>query len=42
MMSVHMPRDLIGPAFMEDVVADIRRSYTGDLRLAHDGMRIDL
>ena len=42
MMSVHMPRDLIGPAFMEDVVADIRRSYPGDLRLAHDGMRIDL
>ena len=42
MLSVHMPRDLIGPGFMEDVVADIRRNYTGELRLAHDGMRIDL
>ena len=42
MLSVHMPRDLIGPGFMEDVVADIRRNYTGELRLAQDGMRIDL
>ena len=42
MLSVHMPRDLIGPGFMEDVVADIRKTYRGELRLARDGMRIDL
>ncbi len=42
MMSVHMPREMIGPDLMEHVVADIRRSYKGELRLAHDGMRIDL
>ena len=42
MMSVHMPRELIGPGLMEDVVADIRKTYGGELRLAHDGMRIDL
>ena len=28
--------------FMEDVVADIRRTYRGSLRIAHDLMRIDL
>jgi ribonuclease Z len=37
-----MPIDLVGPQFMEDVVADIRRTYTGPLRIAHDLMRIDL
>lgn len=42
MMSVHMPRELIGPGLMDDVAADIRKTYTGELRLARDGMRIDL
>ena len=42
MMSVHMPREIIGPDLMDDVAADIRKSYTGDLRLAVDGMRIYL
>ncbi len=42
MLSVHMPVDMIGPAAMDEVVTDIRRNYKGDLRLAHDGMRIDL
>lgn len=38
----HMPIDMVGPDFMESVVRDIRRSYTGPLQLAHDLMRIDL
>ncbi|MEO8858164.1 MAG: MBL fold metallo-hydrolase [Burkholderiaceae bacterium] len=38
----HMPIHLVGPDFMENVVSDIRRNYQGPLRLAHDGMRIDL
>lgn len=38
----HMPIHLVGPGFMESVVADIRRHYQGPLRLAHDLMRIDL
>ena len=42
MMSVHMPRDMIGPQAMEDVITNIRQSYKGELRIAHDGMRIDL
>jgi ribonuclease Z len=41
-LAKHMPIDLVGPQFMEDVVADIRRTYTGPLRIAHDLMRIDL
>jgi ribonuclease Z len=41
-LAKHMPADLIGPQFMEDVVADIRRTYRGPLRIAHDLMRIDL
>lgn len=38
----HMPIDMVGPGFMESVVTDIRKHYTGPLRLAHDLMRIDL
>jgi len=38
----HMPIEMVGPGFMESVVADIRKSYHGPLRLAHDLMRIDL
>jgi ribonuclease Z len=38
----HMPIELVGPHFMEDVVLDIRKSYRGPLYLAHDLMRIDL
>jgi ribonuclease Z len=38
----HMPIELVGPQFMEDVVTDIRRTYKGPLRIAHDLMRIDL
>src|SRR5262245_12857941 len=38
----HMPIELVGPHFMEDVVADIRQSYKGPLRIASDLMRIDL
>jgi ribonuclease Z len=42
MMSAHMPVELIGPGFMEDVVAGIRERWKGELRLAHDLMRIDV
>jgi ribonuclease Z len=38
----HMPIELVGPQFMEDVVVDIRKTYKGPLRIAHDLMRIDL
>jgi len=41
-LAKHMPIELVGPEFMEDVVADIRRTYKGPLRMAHDLMRIDL
>ena len=41
-LAKHMPIDLVGPEFMEDVVTDIRRAYKGPLRIASDLMRIDL
>ena len=41
-MSVHMPKDIIGPALLNEVAKDIRATYKGELRLAHDNMRIDL
>lgn len=41
-LAKHMPIELVGPEFMEDVVTDIRRTYKGPLRIAHDLMRIDL
>lgn len=42
MMKAHMPVELMGPGFMEDVVTDIRKNWKGELRIAHDLMRIDL
>lgn len=41
-MGVHMPIDLIGPQRLDEVAADISATYKGDMRLAHDLMRIDL
>ncbi|MBT6208472.1 MAG: MBL fold metallo-hydrolase [Woeseia sp.] len=41
-MSPHMPVEIMGPALLDEVAADIQRTYKGDLRLAHDQMRIDL
>ena len=41
-LSVHMPVDIVGPELMEEVLTDIRKGYPGELRLAHDLMRIDL
>ncbi|HUZ72812.1 MAG TPA: MBL fold metallo-hydrolase [Stellaceae bacterium] len=41
-LAAHMPLELVGPEFMEDVVTDIRRSYAGPLHVARDLMRIDL
>lgn len=40
--SKHLPVELMGPHLMDEVVADIRKNYSGPLRLAHDLMRIDL
>ena len=42
LMSNHMPSEIIGPHLMDEVVSDIRKHYDGELRLAHDLMRIDL
>ena len=41
-MSVHMPREIMGPHQLDLVARDIKENYTGELRLAHDLMRIDL
>ena len=41
-MGVHMPKELIGPALLDEVAADIKKTYNGELRLAHDNMRIDI
>ena len=41
-LAKHMPIELVGPAFMESVVRDIRKHYFGPLAMAHDLMRIDL
>ena len=39
----HMPVEMIGrPGNMDQVVADIRSTYSGPLSIAHDLMRIDL
>jgi len=40
-MSKHMPVELMGPELMEEMVADIRKNWSGELRMAHDLMRID-
>ncbi len=42
LMSKHMPGDLMGTAMTKEKIADIRKNGTGDLRMAHDLMRIDL
>jgi ribonuclease Z len=41
-LAQHMPIELVGPAFMESVVRDIRKHYSGPLAMARDLMRIDL
>jgi len=41
-MGVHMPKEMMGPALLDEVAADIKATYTGELRLAHDNMRIDI
>jgi ribonuclease Z len=41
-LAKHMPIELVGPHFREDVVSDIRLSYKGPLCIAHDLMRIDV
>ncbi|WP_175891046.1 MBL fold metallo-hydrolase [Burkholderia cepacia] len=38
----HLPVEQMGPHLMDEIVTDIRKNYTGPLRLAHDLMRIDL
>jgi ribonuclease Z len=41
-LAKHMPIELVGPEFMESVVRDIRKHYSGPLAMARDLMRIDL
>jgi ribonuclease Z len=38
----HLPVELMGPHQIDAFVTDIRRTYQGPLRIAHDLMRIDL
>lgn len=38
----HLPIELMGPHLLDEVVLDIRKNYSGTLRLAQDLMRIDL
>lgn len=38
----HLPVELMGPHLLDEVATDIRKNYSGPLRLAHDLMRIDL
>lgn len=38
----HLPVELMGPHMLDEVATDIRKHYSGELRLAHDLMRIDL
>jgi len=39
-LAIHMPAEMIGPELMEEEATDIMKHYHGDLRLAHDLMRI--
>lgn len=41
-LAKHMPLELVGPEFMEEVVIDIRKTYKGPLQIARDLMRIDV
>ena len=41
-LASHMPIELVGPDFMEDVVDGIRTTYRGPLHIAKDLLRIDL
>jgi ribonuclease Z len=40
--SSHMPIEHMGTDIIDQMVADIRANWDGPLRMAHDGMRIDL
>lgn len=41
-LATHMPIEMVGPELLEEMVADIRETYTGPLHLAQDLMRLDL
>ena len=41
-LAPHMPLDIVGPDLEDEIVVDIRKNYGGELRLAHDLMRVDL
>ena len=41
-MSVHMPQEIMGPHQLDLVAQDIRKNFSGELKLAHDLMRVDL
>jgi len=38
----HLPVDLMGPERLDEIARDIRKNYSGPVRLARDLMRIDL
>lgn len=38
----HLPVELMGPDQLDDMIRDIKRSYGGPVRIAHDLMRIDI
>ena len=38
----HLPVELMGPHQIDAMVADLRKNFTGPVRVAHDLMRIDL
>lgn len=40
--TAHFPVELMGPHLMDEVVRDIRKSYSGPLHMARDLMRIEL
>ena len=38
----HLPVELMGPHQIDAMIADLRKTYSGPVRVAHDLMRIDL
>ena len=40
--SKHLPVDLMGPQQIDSMITDIRKEFSGPVRVAHDLMRIDL
>ena len=41
-LATHMPIERVGPELLDEMVADIRRSYAGPMQLAQELMRLEL